>query len=84
MTTDAVTTAGKRLSDDVLEDVYMKEDYAMTALTAKPAPSRAVRLARSRPVLLLGLLVCAGLLLLAMLSSIAFGAADINAATVWQ
>ena len=54
----------------------------MTTLTAKP--SRALRIARSRPVLLLGLLVCAGALGLALMSSIAFGAADIAPADVWQ
>jgi hypothetical protein len=41
-------------------------------------------LARSRPVLLLGLIVCAGLLALALMSSIAFGAADIAHADVWS
>ncbi|MCU0491716.1 MAG: iron ABC transporter permease [Chloroflexaceae bacterium] len=56
----------------------------MTTLTAKPTPSRALRIARSRPMLLLGLLAGAGLLALAMMSSIAFGAADIDAPTVWQ
>ena len=55
----------------------------MTTLTAKPAPARALRLARSRPVLLLGLLVFAGLLGLALMSSIALGAADIAPADVW-
>lgn len=44
---------------------------------------RAPRLARSRPALLLGLLIGVGLLGLAMLSSIAFGAADIAPADVW-
>jgi iron complex transport system permease protein len=53
----------------------------MTAVTASPA--RAIQLARSRPVLLLGLLVCAGLLALALMFSIAFGAADIAPADVW-
>jgi iron complex transport system permease protein len=46
--------------------------------------TRAARLARSRPALLLGLLVLAGLLVFAMLSSIAFGAADIGAGDVWN
>jgi iron complex transport system permease protein len=46
-------------------------------------PNRAARLARSRPVLLAGLAVCAGLLLLALLSSIAFGAANITPQRVW-
>lgn len=54
----------------------------MTATTATHA-SRPVRLTRSRSMLLLGLLLCIGLLLLAMLSSIAFGAADIAPADVW-
>jgi iron complex transport system permease protein len=53
-------------------------------LTAGPASTRALRLARSRPVLLLGLLVFAGLLGMALMSSIAFGAADIAPADVWQ
>ncbi len=56
----------------------------MTTLTAKPAPSRALRLARSRPALLLGLPLWAGLLGLALLSSIAFGAAEIAPADVWR
>ncbi|GAB4425724.1 MAG: iron ABC transporter permease [Chloroflexi bacterium OHK40] len=55
----------------------------MTTLSAKPAPSRALRFARSRAVLLLGLPLCAGLLGLALMSSIAFGAADIAPADVW-
>ncbi len=54
----------------------------MTAATA--TPTRALRIVRSRPVLLLGLLVCAGLLVLALLSSIAFGAADIAPSDVWN
>lgn len=45
---------------------------------------RTIRIVRSRPVLLLSLFVCLALLVLAMLSSIAFGAADIDARTVWQ
>ncbi len=49
----------------------------MTTITTRSAPSRALRIARSRIVLLLGLPLCAGLLGLAMMSSIAFGAADI-------
>jgi iron complex transport system permease protein len=56
----------------------------MSTLTAGPTPSRALRIARSRPALLLGLLVCAGALGLALISSIAFGAADIAPADVWQ
>lgn len=55
----------------------------MTTLSAKPAPSGALRIARSRAVLLLGLLVFAGLLGMALMSSIAFGAADIAPADVW-
>jgi iron complex transport system permease protein len=56
----------------------------MTALTAKSQPSRAARIARSRPALLLGLPLCAALLGLALMSSIAFGAAEIAPADVWQ
>ncbi|NJM08918.1 iron ABC transporter permease, partial [Candidatus Gracilibacteria bacterium] len=55
----------------------------MTTLTAKPAPTRATRVARSTPVLLLGLPLCAALLGLALMSSIAFGAADIAPSDVW-
>jgi iron complex transport system permease protein len=55
----------------------------MTTLIAKPLSSRALRLARSRPMLLLGLPLCAALLGLTMMSSIAFGAADIAPADVW-
>jgi iron complex transport system permease protein len=51
---------------------------------ATTTPTRALRIVRSRPVLLLGLLVCAGLLVLALLSSIAFGAADIAPSDVWD
>lgn len=47
-------------------------------------PRGEMRFVRSRAALLLGLLLCVGALLLAMLASIAFGAADISAATVWQ
>jgi iron complex transport system permease protein len=42
-----------------------------------------LQMRRSRPVLLLGLLVFVGLLGLALMSSIALGAADIAAADVW-
>lgn len=56
----------------------------MTTLITKPPPSRALRMARSRPVLLLGLLLFAGLLGLALMSSIAFGAAEIAPGDVWQ
>jgi iron complex transport system permease protein len=52
-------------------------------MVATASPTRAIQLARSRPVLLLGLLVCASLLALALMSSIAFGAADIAAVDVW-
>jgi iron complex transport system permease protein len=55
----------------------------MTTLTARPAPSRALRIARSRPALLLGLLVFVGALGVALMSSIAFGAAEIAPADVW-
>jgi iron complex transport system permease protein len=54
----------------------------MTTLSAHS--SRTLRFARSTPMLLLGLLLGAGLLALAMMSSIAFGAAEIDVATVWQ
>ncbi len=54
----------------------------MTATTA-PQPSTALRFVRSRPALLGGLGVGVGLLLLAMMSSIAFGAADISPGDVW-
>lgn len=50
---------------------------------ATAQPTRAMRIVRTRPVLLLGLLGCTGVLLLAMMSSIAFGAADIGPAEVW-
>jgi len=56
----------------------------MTTLTTRSTSARALRIARSRPVLLLGLLVFAGLLGMALMSSIAFGAADIAPADVWQ
>lgn len=46
-------------------------------------PSRGVRFVRSRATLGLGLLVAFGVLLAAMMSSIAFGAADIAPADVW-
>lgn len=55
----------------------------MTTITTRSAPSRSLRIARSRPMLLLGLPFCAVLLGLAMMSSIAFGAADIAPADVW-
>jgi iron complex transport system permease protein len=56
----------------------------MTTLTANRSPSRALRIVRSAPVLLVGMLICAGVLALALMSSIAFGAADIAPADVWQ
>ena len=55
----------------------------MTTFTAKSTSSRPLRVARSRPVLLLGLPLCAAILGIAMMSSIAFGAADIAPADVW-
>ena len=55
----------------------------MTTITASSTTNRAIRIARSRPVLLLGLPLLAGLLGLALMSSIAFGAADIAPADVW-
>ena len=45
--------------------------------------ARPLGIARSRPVLLLGLLVCLVLLGFAMMASIAFGSADIAPADVW-
>jgi iron complex transport system permease protein len=58
--------------------------HNMSGTTSIGQPVRALRLTRSGPLLLLGLALCAGALLLALLSSIAFGAADISAATVWH
>lgn len=52
----------------------------MTA-AAQPTPLRARRL---RPLLWLGLPLCFGVLALALMASIAFGAAEIDAATVWR
>lgn len=54
----------------------------MTATTA-PSASQPMRFVRSRPMLLIGLLISIGLLLLAMMISIGFGAADIAPADVW-
>ncbi len=54
----------------------------MTTPNAAGAPP-ALRFARSRPALLAGLLAGCGLLVAAMLASIAFGAADIAPADVW-
>ncbi len=53
----------------------------MTTLSA--SQSRPVRLTRARVLLVVGLPICLGLLVLAMMSSIAFGAADIAPADVW-
>jgi iron complex transport system permease protein len=53
----------------------------MAVLTA---PRHSARLARSWPILLLGLGLGSGLLLLVMLASIAFGAATIAATDVWS
>lgn len=55
----------------------------MQATTVRTQPRRALSLARSRPILLAGLLVGVGILLMVMLTSIAFGAADIAPADVW-
>jgi iron complex transport system permease protein len=54
----------------------------MTTATATSQPTRALRLVRSRAALIAGLGIGLGLLLLAMMSSIAFGAADIDVHTV--
>lgn len=54
----------------------------MATITGNVRPAR-VPFARRAPVLLLGLLVCAGLLVVALLLSIAFGAADISPTDVW-
>lgn len=51
--------------------------------TATASQPRTIRIVRSRPVLLLGLVVGAGILVLALLASVAFGAADIDPPTVW-
>jgi iron complex transport system permease protein len=53
----------------------------MSAVLARFA--RAAPPARSRALLLLGMAACAGLLLLALLGSIAFGAADIRPSDIW-
>jgi iron complex transport system permease protein len=53
----------------------------MVTGSAQPASGYA---GRARSLLWLGLPLCVGALLLAMMSSIAFGAADIDAATVWR
>ncbi len=54
----------------------------MTASSTSPTSS-GLRFARSRPLLLTGLLAGCGLLLASMLISIAFGAAEIAPADVW-
>lgn len=56
----------------------------MTTITGDRRGSRSIRSARSAPVLLLGLVISFGLLLLAILLSIGFGAASISAADVWN
>src|SRR5690606_4092966 len=54
----------------------------MTASTA-PQSAAGLRFIRSRPALLAGLLAGAGLMMAAMMASIAFGAAGIAAADGW-
>jgi iron complex transport system permease protein len=54
---------------------------ATAVTTTQP---RAMRLTRSRPALLLGLLLLAALLMFVVLSSTAFGAADIATGDVWN
>lgn len=61
----------------------MPKGMCMTLFTAA-RPNRALRTVRSVPILLLGLLACLGLLGLAMMSSIAFGAAEIAPANIWE
>lgn len=53
------------------------------AIAPGRTPSPRPRIARTRALLLAGLAAGGGLLLLAMLASILFGAADIGPATVW-
>jgi iron complex transport system permease protein len=53
------------------------------AATAAPEPHHLFRLARSRPALVAGLIAGAGVLLIAMLGSIALGAADVAPGDVW-
>jgi iron complex transport system permease protein len=55
----------------------------MTTVPAPSRPSRVRQIVNAWPVRVVGLFVCTGALLLAMLSSIAFGAADIAPADVW-
>src|SRR6186713_2703974 len=57
--------------------------FGRTTMAVLTATRRTVRLARSWPMLLLGLALGAGLLLLVMLASIGFGAANIRPADVW-
>ncbi|CAN5568158.1 hypothetical protein BH10CHL1_BH10CHL1_17490 [soil metagenome] len=57
----------------------------MSTATISPyQPASVTAHVPSRALLVLGLPICLGALLLAMLASIAFGAAEINATTVWQ
>ena len=53
------------------------------ATATTQSPPRAIRLVRSGPVLLSGVVIGVGILLFAMVSSIAFGAADIGPNEVW-
>jgi iron complex transport system permease protein len=52
--------------------------------TAHASKSPASRITGARLLLWIGLVICTGALALVMMSSIAFGAADIDAATVWR
>jgi hypothetical protein len=54
-----------------------------TTMAVLTASRRTIQLACSWPVLVLGLALGVGLLLLVMLASIGFGAADIGVADVW-
>jgi iron complex transport system permease protein len=63
-------------------DRNAREETIMTTLILPKPQSRPAP--RTWPLLLIGLPICTLVLLLAMLSSIAFGAADIDAAVVWQ
>jgi iron complex transport system permease protein len=56
----------------------------MTTLTAQTSATQPRRIVRSRPLLLLGLPLFAGLLGLALMGSIAFGAAEIAPLDVWR
>jgi iron complex transport system permease protein len=55
----------------------------MATLSARPTPRRPARRVQPRPLLALGLPLCAALLVVALLASIAFGAADIAPSDVW-